>query len=236
MCASPRDSVPVCLLRGTFVVVVFVCGLWMSSAPAFAELESPDRKVWLAQNFSFRLDATRTLFFDFNERFFDDASRWEEIYANLGMAFTLNDRLTIAPVWRFIRARFQSAQELTENRVHLNLEYKIQRGRHTWAFRSRCEYRTFENKAIKHRFTERIKFTLPTRWKTRSGPIRAYISDEVYHDLDLNETNNHEWQFGLIFPTRQGEIQAFLGHEVKKKAGRWNYHTNILGLEVGYRY
>jgi len=163
-------------------------------------LDKTDSKLWIAQEISHRIPDRLSFNLEFNERFHDDISTWEESYLDTGIDYSLTGWLVLSPRYRYVRARFKSSDELTEHRFDMNVELKAKLKKLSFASRSRCEYRIFQDDIIKHRFTERVKMVAPLGWKIGDKNVEAYLSDELYYDIDNHEANNNETHLGIKLP------------------------------------
>lgn len=202
------------------------------AAQSGAAVSNPDHKVWIAQKFAHKIDRQTSFKLDMNERFDDGVTRWEEFYIDTGIDYALNENWILGPRFRHVKARFRSDDEREENRLHLNLtwqkSYKVMK----YSLRTRYEYRMFADGEIRHRMTERIKIA------RNMGRARSiYISDEIYYDIDMRQVNLHEIHVG--YECRLGtdtSLEAYYGHEIKKRNGEWSFRTHLIGLEFGYEY
>jgi len=199
--------------------------------------DNPDGKLWLAQKAS--IEKGQWIYiFELNQRFYDDISDWEELYGNVGVAYRLSSEWSASVCFRLRADRINSDDEQIERRPYVNIEYKTPLVRHLdLGLRQRYEYRDFDGAATKHRLTERIKLSYPINVITDSKPIKAYVSDEIYFPLDTHQVSLHEFQVGLEIPTQSPlSYQVFWGHEVKRRGDSLDYHTNIIGIEVGWEF
>jgi hypothetical protein len=197
--------------------------------------DETDSKLWIAQEISHGITDRLSFKLEFNERFYDDISRWEEFYIDTGIDYKLTDWLVLGPRYRYVKARFRSEDEVTENRFHMNIELIARLRRLSFEFRSRYEYRTFEDDTIKHRFTERIKMVVPLGWKIEDRRVEAYLSDELYYDIDNHEANNNEKHLGIKLPLYDRfSLKLYYGHEIKKRHENWNFHTHIIGITAAF--
>jgi len=223
------------LLSKKFLLICLIFLMAIYGKTGFC-VDSPDAKVWLAQKLSHDFGSVITLKLDFNERFDDDVSRWEEFYIDTGIDCKVSDWFVLAPRYRHVKARFNNPDEATENRIHINLIFKAKLEKLSMSLRSRMEHRLFKDDIVKHRFTEMLKMSYPVGLKVNDKDIQAYFSNELYYDLDKKKANNNEIHLGLeMWPYKGSSFQLYYGHEIKKKDGKWNFHTNILGIEVGYK-
>lgn len=194
-------------------------------------LDKTDSKLWIAQEISYGIADRLFLKLEFNERFHDDMSRWEEFYLDTGIDYSLTGWLVLSPRYRYVRVRFKSSDELTENRFHMNVELKAKLKELSFESRSRYEYRIFEDDIIKHRFTERVKMVVPLGWKIGDKSVEAYLSDELYYDIDNHEANNNETHLGIKLPlSRSLSLKLYYGHEIKRRNKKWDFNTNIMGI------
>jgi len=120
----------------------------------------------------------------------------------------------------------------------VNIEHKTDVFRELeLSLRQRYEYRDLSGGATKHRLTERIKLSYPLGSISGSKPIKAYVSDEIYIPLDTGRVSLHEFQIGFEIPTSTAlSWQVFWGHEVKRTENGLDYHTNIVGIETGWKF
>lgn len=215
-----------------------VSGMVIALAAAGQALgqDNPDTKLWLAQKLSHSHDDW-TCAFELNERFYDEVSRWEELYANIGMARRLSDCWLVSVFLRMRADKYQSAEEKIERRLYGNLEHKHRPlGGLEMGFRHRYEYRDFRDAPTKHRFTEKIKLSHHILSTERANPVTGYISDEIYYDLDESQVTLHEFHLGVEIPSSWGTYQVFLGHEIKRLDDHFDYQTNIFGFEIGWKF
>ena len=211
-----------------------VCLLLASAGGGYAE-DKTDTKLWLAQKFSLALSSRFKARLDLNERFYSDASRWEEFYVDAALDYSPAAFLTLSPVYRQGRAKLNSAEEAREDRFHFNLDVKPRAGGLAFSFRSRYEYRIFADK-IKHRFTERVKVSRPLPAAGWLRGASVYVSDELYYDIDLARANNNEVRLGLEWaPGRNTALELYYGHETKRSGAAWDYSTDIVGLETALK-
>ncbi|OGV63484.1 MAG: hypothetical protein A2283_05275 [Lentisphaerae bacterium RIFOXYA12_FULL_48_11] len=197
---------------------------------------NPDTKLWLAQKLSHSHDDW-TYAFELNERFYDDLSRWEELYANIGIVRHLSDGWLVSVFLRMLADKYQSDEEQIERRLYGNLEHRHRPFRSLeLGFRHRYEYRDFQDAPTKHRFTERIRLSHPILSSERANLVNGYISDEIYYDLDESQITLHEFQLGAEIPSSWGMYQVFWGHEINRRDDHYDYHTNILGFEIGWKF
>lgn len=219
------------LYKGLLLRIMVMAAV-LFSTQGMAEVSNPDHKVWISQKFSSRIDKKRTLNLEINQRFDDDASRWEEFYINTGLAFKLNRNWTVEPGYRHVRDRFGSSEEETENRLHLAFTWKTSSGRMKYSLRTRYEYRMFESGKTSRRITEKIKIA---RSVGKSGLL--YIADEIDYELDVSQIRVHEIHVGYEFPMGENTVlNLYYGHEIKKRNSEWSRRTHIAGLEVAREY
>jgi len=215
---------------------VFLLLLLAFTREAFCS-DNRDSKLWIEEEISHDMSDRLSFKLGFNERFDDDISRWEEFYIDTGIDYKLFDWLVLGPRYRYIKARFNSSDELTENRLHMNVELKMKWKMLSVESRSRYEYRTFENDIIKHRFTERIKIAIPLGWKIKNRSLEIYFSDELYYDIDNHEVNNNENHLGVKLPlSKILSLKLYYGHEIKRINKKWTFNTNIIGITAGYKF
>jgi hypothetical protein len=211
--------------------------LALFSASYVLAQDSPDSKLWLAQKASVEKEQW-TYIGEVHQRFNDDISRWEELYANVGIAYRFSQSWSASVFFRLRAERFNSDDEQIERRPYANIEYKTPLlGRLDLALRTRYEYRDFQGGDTKQRMTGRIKLSYPFIRAGGAKPIRAYVSDEIYFPLDSRQVSLHEFQAGLEIPTGTHLAwQVFWGHEIKRIESGLDYHTNIVGIEVGWKF
>ena len=199
-------------------------------------LDRTDNKLWLAQKGSYAFSPALRARLDFNERFYADASRWEEFYVDAAFDYSLSKLLVVSPVYRHVKAKMNSADELREDRFHFNIDVRPSAGKWSFSFRSRYEYRIFSDK-IKHRFTERLKVSYAlASLKWLSDPS-VYFSDELYYDIDLNRANNNETHLGFEYSLgRNTAMEIYYGHETKRSGPAWEFNTDIVGVETALRF
>lgn len=198
--------------------------------------DETDTKLWMGQEISHGISERLSLKLEFNERFYNDISSWEELYLDTGIDYKLTEWLVLGPRYRCVKARFRSEDEVTENRLHMNIELIARLRRVSFESRSRFEYRSFEDGSIKHRFTERVKMAVPLGWKIVDRRLEAYVSDELYYDIDDHEANNNENHLGIKLPlSERFSLKLYYGHEIKKREGQWNFHTHIIGITAGFK-
>jgi len=215
---------------------LFLLPLLVFTREAFCS-DNTDSKLWIEEEISYDMSDRLSFKLGFNERFDDDISRWEEIYIDTGIDYKLTDWLVLGPRYRYIEARFNSSDELIEKRFHMNIELKMKLKMLSVESRSRYEYRIFENDIIKHRFTERIKISMPLGWKIKDRSLEIYFSDELYYDIDNHEANNNENHLGVKLPLSKSlSLKLYYGHETKRRNKKWNFHTNIIGITAGYNF
>lgn len=209
---------------------------WLSATDACAQ-DSPDEKLWLAQKVSLERDQW-TYIGEVHQRFYDDMSQWEELYANVGIAYGFSKSWSASVFFRLRSDRFNSDDEQIERRPYVNIEYKTSPfGNIDLGLRTRYEYRDFQGADTKHRLKERIRLSYPLNGTPGSKPIKAYVSDEICFPLDTHKVSLHEIQVGLEIPTQSPiSYQVFWGHEVKRRGDSLDYHTNIVGVEIGWKF
>jgi len=217
-------------LKKKLAAVGMIAAAAMITAQSDAAVSNPDHKVWIAQKFTHKANRQTSFKFDLNERFDNRATRWEEFYIDTGIDYKLAENWILGPRFRHVKARFRSDEEREENRLHLNVTWQKSHKAMKYSLRTRYEYRMFADGEIRHRMTERIKIA---RHMGRARSI--YISDEIYYDVDIRQVNLHEFHIG--YECRLGvdtSLEAYYGHEIKKRNGEWSFKTHLIGLEFGY--
>ncbi len=199
--------------------------------------ESPDTKLWLSQKVS--LGRGRwTYIVEVKQRFYDDISRWEELFGNIGVAYRLSRTWSASAFFRLRADQFNSDEEQIERRPYFDLEYNsVLFNNIQLALRQRYEYRDFDEAVTKHRLRERIKLSCPIYPLTDSKYIKIYVSDEIFYPLDTHNVSLHEFQFGIEIPIKSRMLyQLFWGHEIRRRGDSLDYHTNIIGIELGWKF
>jgi len=199
--------------------------------------DDSDTKVWMEQDISFGINDKLTYKLIFDERFYNDISTWEEFYIDTGIDYKPMTWLVLGPRYRYIRANFNTSNEVIENRFHMNVELIAKLKKFTLESRSRYEYRTFEDMPTRHRFMERIRVTVPLPWKMNEKSMEAFLSDELNYDLDKHMSTHHEMQLGTKLPfSDKFSMKVYYGHELKYKNESWGYNTHILGITTVHKF
>ncbi len=198
--------------------------------------DDSDTKVWLEHEISYGISDKLSYKLAFDERFYNNISTWEEFYIDTGIDYKPTDWLVLGPRYRYIRANFNSTNEVIENRYHINVAMIARLKIFTLESRSRYEYRTFKT-PTRHRFLERVKVIVPLPWKINDNSIEAFLSDELNYDLDKDMATHHEMQLGakLSF-TKKFNLKLFYGHELKYKNNNWGYNTHIMGITTVHNF
>lgn len=199
--------------------------------------DDSDTKVWLEHEISYSITDKLSYKLIFDERFYNDISSWEEFYIDTGIDYKPTNWLVLGPRYRYIRANFNSSNEVIENRFHMNVELIAKLKKITLESRSRYEYRTFETAPTRHRFMERIRVTAPLPWKIDDKSIEIFLSDELNYDLDKNMSTHHEIQMGAKLPfTKKFTMKVYYGHELKYRNNSWDYNTHIIGITTVHNF
>src|SRR4030043_2266890 len=82
--------------------------------------DDSDTKVWLEHEISYGISDKLSYKLIFDERFYDNISTWEEFYIDTGIDYKPTNWLVLGPRYRYIRANFNSSNEVVENRFHMN--------------------------------------------------------------------------------------------------------------------
>ncbi len=199
--------------------------------------DNSDTKLWMEQEISYGVSDALSLKLTVDERFYKSISTWEEIFFDVGVDYKPFDWLVLGPRIRHVKANFNSSDEVTENRYHMNVELIARLEKVTMESRSRYEYRTFKGLPTRHRFVQRLRVSALLPWEINAKPVEAYLSDEMNYDLDRDFLTHHEMMLGtkLTFSKVFG-LKLFYGHELKKRNGSWDYNTHIIGITTTYSF
>lgn len=199
--------------------------------------DNSDSKLWVEQELSHNFTDKLSYKLIFDERFYNNISTWEEFYIDTGVDYKPTSWLILGPRYRYVKANFNSSNEVTEKRYHMNVELIARLKKFTLESRSRYEYRTFETTPTRHRFMERIKVIVPLPWKINEKNMDAFLSDELNYDLDKDMATHHEMQLGtkLSF-SKKFSMKVYYGHELKYKNNSWGYNTHIIGITTMHNF
>jgi len=90
------------------LVIALLC--WID--PACGQ-ESPDAKLWLAQKLSVA-SGRWTYIGELNQRFYDDMSKWEELYGSVGFAYSFSQSWSASAFFRLRAERFNADDQQIE--------------------------------------------------------------------------------------------------------------------------
>jgi Protein of unknown function (DUF2490) len=165
----------------TAIVLAVLCWAFAGQARA-QQLEDPEDEkqigLWLDQGVSADLSASKSLEFEFHERFDEGASNLYEYFFQGGVAFRLRPWITVIPIYRY--QRFPGNPALAyENRLQLNLTLSTSRGRWRPNLRTLIEGRFPENRiaSARIRFRPGVDYTLPI--KVTRPPVLV-VSNEFF--------------------------------------------------------
>ena len=191
------------------LLVLCCCGLIV---PATAQQPLPpedpeDEKqvgLWLDQGISAGLSPSKSLEFEFHERFDEGASNLYEYFFQGGVAFRLRPWLTILPIYRYQRFPGNPAVAY-ENRLLLNATQSISLGPWRPILRTLVEGRFPENRiaSARLRFRPGVEYTLPLRVTRR--PVLV-VNDEFFIVPGTNSfaaggaLTQHRFQVGVRLP------------------------------------
>jgi hypothetical protein len=199
--------------------------------------DDSDSKMWLEQDITYGIADKLSYKLIFDERFYNNISSWEEFYVDTGIDYKPTSWLVFGPRYRYIKANFNTSNEVIENRFHMNVEFIGKLNKVTLESRSRYEYRTFEDMPTRHRFMERIRVTVPLPWEINGKSVEAFLSDELNYDLDKDMSTHHEMQLGAKLPfDKKFTMKLYYGHELKYKNNSWGYNTHIIGITTVHNF
>ena len=229
-----------------FCTTAVLCGCILA-VPAVAQQQQPpedpedDKKIglWLDQPVSVPLWPSRSLEFEFHERFDDGGSNLYEYFGQAGLAFRLRPWLTVTPIYRY--QRYPGMPTLAyENRLQLNLTLSKPSGGLRPVLRTLIEGRFPDNRiaSARLRFRPGVEYTLPlpTTWR----PV-LIINDEIFIVPGTNSfaaggnfTQNRV-QAGVRLPiTKSISVRPyFMVQSVNLPAG-WD-SNDILGISLAFR-
>jgi len=153
------------------MVAALCCGLLVVPSRARGQQQEPEDPeaekqigLWLDEPISVDLSSSKSLEFEFHQRFDEGATRLFEYFFQGGVAFRARPWLTVTPIYRYQRYRTNPTTSY-ENRLQINLN--LSRSWKQWqpSMRTLIEARIPENRiaSARIRFRPNLEYRLPVR-------------------------------------------------------------------------
>lgn len=195
--------------------------------------------LWLDQPVSLPISASKSLEFEFHERFDEGGSNLFEYFGQVGLAFRLRPWFTVTPIYRY--QRYPDNPTLAyENRLQLNITLSKSSGDWRPVLRTIIEGRFPDNRiaSARLRFRPGVEYVLPLHGTWR--PV-VVVNDEVFVVPGTNSfaaggsfTQNRA-QAGVRLPvTKSVSVRPyFMVQSVNLPAG-WD-SNDILGISLAFK-